>query len=79
MTPEILRWLSSLGVGLAVDQPLIGQAIAPRRKPSPIGYVRLHRRNYKNVVRETTCRPLRLSVLGEGAARMARARARDGG
>jgi uncharacterized protein YecE (DUF72 family) len=48
--PEIFRWLGELGVGTCnIDQPVIGHSIAPNdRVTAPVGYVRLHGRNYEH-------------------------------
>jgi uncharacterized protein YecE (DUF72 family) len=48
--PEVFEWLAGLGVGFCnIDQPVIGQSIAPSaRATAPVGYVRLHGRNYEN-------------------------------
>jgi uncharacterized protein YecE (DUF72 family) len=48
--PEIFEWLAGLGVGFCnIDQPVIGQSIAPSaRATAPVGYVRLHGRNYEH-------------------------------
>jgi uncharacterized protein YecE (DUF72 family) len=48
-TEEQLRWLIEHGVGMCnIDQPLLGRAIPPSdRATSPVGYVRLHGRNYE--------------------------------
>jgi uncharacterized protein YecE (DUF72 family) len=56
--PEVFSWLESLGVGLCnIDQPLLGRAIRPSAQAtSPIGYVRLHGRNYKNWFAQTDVR-----------------------
>jgi uncharacterized protein YecE (DUF72 family) len=47
--PEIFRMLHDLGVGFCnIDQPVIGRSLAPsERSTSPVGYVRLHGRNYE--------------------------------
>jgi uncharacterized protein YecE (DUF72 family) len=47
--PEILGMLSELGIGFCnIDQPVIGRSIKPTENvTSPVGYVRLHGRNYK--------------------------------
>jgi uncharacterized protein YecE (DUF72 family) len=57
-TDKILRWLVELGVGLCnIDQPLLGRAIRPAAQAtSPIGYVRLHGRNYKQWFAERSAR-----------------------
>lgn len=47
--PDVLAWLSEQSVGFCnIDQPVIGKSIAPtERATSPVGYVRLHGRNYE--------------------------------
>ncbi|MBV8866400.1 MAG: DUF72 domain-containing protein [Acidobacteriaceae bacterium] len=47
--PEVLDLLAELDVGLAnIDQPLFKRSLKPGSEvTSPIGYVRLHGRNYK--------------------------------
>lgn len=47
---EVFDWLATLGVGFCnIDQPVIGQSIAPsEHATAPIGYVRLHGRNYEH-------------------------------
>ena len=47
-TPEIFQLLEKLGVGFCnIDQPVIGSSMgATQRATSPVGYVRLHGRNY---------------------------------
>jgi uncharacterized protein YecE (DUF72 family) len=47
--PGVFEWLAGLGVGFCnIDQPVIGQSIAPSaRATAPVGYVRLHGRNYE--------------------------------
>ncbi len=47
--PEIFTWLAELGVGFCnIDQPVIGRSMAPtERSTAPVGYVRLHGRNYE--------------------------------
>lgn len=47
--PGILEMLADLGVGLCnIDQPLFSRSIEPAAvSTSPIGYIRLHGRNYK--------------------------------
>ena len=48
--PEIYQMLHDLGVGFCnIDQPVIGKSIRPSdRSTSPIGYIRLHGRNYEH-------------------------------
>ena len=50
----ILQTLEDLGVGLCdIDQPLFANSIKPSAEvTSPIGYIRLHGRNYQNWFRE---------------------------
>jgi uncharacterized protein YecE (DUF72 family) len=52
--PRILQTLEDLGVGLCdIDQPLFSNSIKPSAEvTSPIGYIRLHGRNYQNWFRE---------------------------
>ena len=47
-TPEILNYFSEKNAGLCnIDQPMIGRAMgATEHVTSPVGYVRLHGRNY---------------------------------
>ena len=47
--PGILDLLAELGIGLCnIDQPLFSRSIAPSAiSTSPVGYIRLHGRNYK--------------------------------
>ena len=48
-TEEVLKYLVESGVGICnVDQPLLGRAVRPGSNvTSPLGYVRLHGRNYE--------------------------------
>jgi uncharacterized protein YecE (DUF72 family) len=48
--PAVYERLREQGVGFCnIDQPLIGQSIAPSEKvTTPVGYVRLHGRNYEH-------------------------------
>ena len=48
--PDIYQMLHELGVGFCnIDQPVIGRSIRPsERSTSPVGYVRLHGRNYEH-------------------------------
>ncbi len=47
---EVYQMLHELGVGFCnIDQPVIGRSLRPSdRSTSPIGYVRLHGRNYEH-------------------------------
>ncbi len=46
---RVIEMLSDLGIGLCnIDQPLLGRALKPSaHATSPVGYIRLHGRNYK--------------------------------
>ncbi len=48
--PDVFKMLAELGVGFCnIDQPVIGKSIAPSaRATAPVGYIRLHGRNYEN-------------------------------
>jgi uncharacterized protein YecE (DUF72 family) len=48
--PEVLAWLAERGVGFCnIDQPVIGRSMAPSAcATAPVGYVRLHGRNYEH-------------------------------
>jgi len=48
--PQTFEWLEARGVGFCnIDQPVIGQSVAPSdRATAPVGYVRLHGRNYEH-------------------------------
>jgi uncharacterized protein YecE (DUF72 family) len=52
--PEFFEGLAERGVGIVnVDQPLFGKSIKPSaRATAPVGYVRLHGRNYEDWFRE---------------------------
>lgn len=47
---EMLAWLREQGVGFCnIDQPVIGRSLAPSEHVTmPVGYVRLHGRNYEH-------------------------------
>jgi len=53
-TPEIYEWLEERGVGICnIDQPVFAKSIRPAAlTTSPVGYVRLHGRNYKDWFRD---------------------------
>ena len=53
-TPEVYEWLAERGVGICnIDQPVFAKSIRPAAlTTSPIGYVRLHGRNYQNWFRD---------------------------
>jgi uncharacterized protein YecE (DUF72 family) len=52
--PDFYEWLAEHGVGFCnIDQPVIGRSLAPsQRATAPVGYVRLHGRNYDEWFRE---------------------------
>lgn len=62
---EFYRSLQDRAVGFCnIDQPLIGRSIAPTDKATgPIGYVRLHGRNYQDWFREDAGRDARYDYL----------------
>ena len=53
-TPEVYEWLEERDVGICnIDQPVFKKSIRPQAlTTSPVGYVRLHGRNYKDWFRE---------------------------
>jgi uncharacterized protein YecE (DUF72 family) len=59
------RFLRDLGIGFCnVDQPLIGQSLKPSSVvTSPVGYFRLHGRNYANWFKEDAGRDNRYDYL----------------
>ncbi len=63
--PQIYEWLEELGVGICnVDQPLFSKSINPAAlSTSPVGYVRLHGRNYQDWFREKAPRDDRYNYL----------------
>jgi uncharacterized protein YecE (DUF72 family) len=62
---EFYSFLAERGVGFCnIDQPLIGRSLAPsERATSPVGYVRLHGRNYRDWFREDAGRDARYDYL----------------
>ena len=64
-TPEIYEWLEERGIGVCnIDQPVFSKSIRPAAlTTSPIGYVRLHGRNYQNWFREKAPRDERYNYL----------------
>jgi uncharacterized protein YecE (DUF72 family) len=64
-TPEIYETLEELNIGLCnIDQPLFSKSIKPAAvSTSPLGYVRLHGRNYQNWFREKAPRDDRYNYL----------------
>ncbi len=63
--PQFYAFLAERGVGFCnIDQPLIGRSLAPtERATGPIGYVRLHGRNYRDWFREDAGRDARYDYL----------------
>jgi uncharacterized protein YecE (DUF72 family) len=62
---QIYEWLEELGVGICnVDQPVFKKSIKPAAvTTSPVGYVRLHGRNYQDWFREKAPRDDRYNYL----------------
>lgn len=63
--PELYQFLEERAVGFCnIDQPLIGRSLAPSEHATgPIGYVRLHGRNYQDWFREGAGRDARYDYL----------------
>jgi uncharacterized protein YecE (DUF72 family) len=63
--PEFYGFLEERGVGFCnIDQPLIGRSLAPsKRATGPVGYIRLHGRNYRDWFREDAGRDARYDYL----------------
>lgn len=63
--PEFYEWLVERSVGFVnVDQPLFKNSIAPSaRTTSPVGYVRVHGRNYQDWFRKQAGRDERYDYL----------------
>jgi uncharacterized protein YecE (DUF72 family) len=63
--PELYAYLSSRNVGFCnIDQPRIGRSLGPSGKATgPVGYVRLHGRNYKDWFSEDADRDSRYDYL----------------
>ena len=64
-TEEVYEWLQERGVGVCnIDQPVFSKSIRPAAlTTSPVGYVRLHGRNYQNWFREKAPRDERYNYL----------------
>ena len=62
---RIYAWLEEVGVGICnVDQPLFKKSVKPAAlTTSPVGYVRLHGRNYQDWFREKAPRDDRYNYL----------------
>jgi uncharacterized protein YecE (DUF72 family) len=63
--PELYQFLMEREVGFCnIDQPLIGRSLGPsERATGPVGYVRLHGRNYQDWFREGAGRDARYDYL----------------
>jgi uncharacterized protein YecE (DUF72 family) len=63
--PEVYEWLEERGVGICnIDQPVFKKSIRPQAlTTSPVGYVRMHGRNYKDWFREKAPRDERYNYL----------------
>lgn len=63
--PEFYSFLAARSAGFCnIDQPLIGRSLAPsKRTTSPVGYIRLHGRNYRDWFREDAGRDARYDYL----------------
>lgn len=64
-TPAMYEWLQERAVGICnIDQPVFSKSIKPAAlTTSPVGYVRLHGRNYQNWFREKAPRDERYNYL----------------
>lgn len=64
-TPEFYQWLADEGIGFVnIDQPLFRRSIKPSATATaPVGYVRLHGRNYEDWFREGAGRDARYDYL----------------
>jgi uncharacterized protein YecE (DUF72 family) len=63
--PDFFEHLAGRGAGFCnIDQPRIGRSLGPTEKTTgPVGYVRLHGRNYKEWFREDAGRDARYDYL----------------
>ena len=63
--PRVIEWLAESGVGLVnIDQPQFAKSIKPGALVTgPVGYVRLHGRNYKEWFRKSAGRDERYDYL----------------
>ena len=77
--PEVYSWLAERNVGFCnIDQPIIGRSLKPGgRATSPVGYVRLHGRNYAEWFRdrpeERAAREIQLPLSAGGTGAVGRA------
>ena len=62
---DIYEWLAERGVGICnIDQPVFKKSIRPAAlTTSPVGYIRLHGRNYQNWFRDKAPRDERYNYL----------------
>lgn len=62
---EVYEWLEERGVGICnIDQPVFAKSIRPAAlTTSPVGYIRLHGRNYQNWFRDKAPRDERYNYL----------------
>ena len=62
---SVYEWLEERGVGICnIDQPVFARSIRPAaRTTSPVGYVRMHGRNYQNWFRDKAPRDERYNYL----------------
>ena len=62
---SVYEWLEERGVGICnIDQPVFSRSIRPAaRTTSPVGYVRMHGRNYQNWFRDKAPRDERYNYL----------------
>jgi uncharacterized protein YecE (DUF72 family) len=62
---SVYEWLEERGVGICnIDQPVFKRSIRPAaRTTSPVGYVRMHGRNYQNWFRDKAPRDERYNYL----------------
>jgi uncharacterized protein YecE (DUF72 family) len=68
-SPEVIDWLIERQIGLVnVDQPLFRNSIKPAAvATAPVGYVRLHGRNFRDWFREKATRDERYDYLYSAA------------
>ncbi|HEV2835591.1 MAG TPA: DUF72 domain-containing protein [Pyrinomonadaceae bacterium] len=64
-TPAMYEWLQERGVGICnIDQPVFSKSIRPAAlTTSPVGYIRMHGRNYQNWFRDKAPRDERYNYL----------------
>jgi len=64
-TPAMYEWLAERDVGICnIDQPVFSKSIRPAAlSTSPVGYIRMHGRNYQNWFRDKAPRDERYNYL----------------